>query len=136
MQKQKQKEKTNMKEIATDCGFIVYDDNNNFIGYKMGWSGNGYCFKDSKRLTAKCYIPEYYHDEEDENGIIPNSDGLGYTFGDICDAVEDRAEILDLVIPEEKVLEIAEDLLNLCDWQAIETFLIEYDLEYSATHLV
>lgn len=124
-----------MKEIATDCGFIVYDDNNNFIGYKMGWSGNGYCFKDSKRQTEKCYIPEAYNDEENENGIIPNREGVGYSFEDICEIVRDEANDMDLVIPEDKVREIAEDLLNLCDWQMIETCLIEYDLEYYATNV-
>lgn len=123
-----------MKEIGTDCGFIVYDDNNNFIGYKMGWSGNGFCFKDSKQQTAKCYIPEAHNDEENENGIIPNLEGVGYSFEDICEIVRDEANDMDLAIPEDKVREIAEDLLNLCDWQMIETYLIGYDLENYATN--
>lgn len=124
-----------MKELATDCGFIVYDENNNFIGYKMGWSGNGFCFKDSKQQTAKCYIPEAYNDEEDDNGIIPDIEGVGYTFDDICEIVRDEANDADLVIPEDKIKEIAEDLLNLCDWQMIETYLIGYDLENYATNV-
>lgn len=111
---------TRTRLVEKDCGCVAYDGEE-IVGYKLGHSENGMCFKDkSAKPDEICYIPEAYCNEKDENGIIPVDvvkSRAGYTFNDICKLVrEHENDRKGLNIAEDEIKKIAENVLATCDW--------------------
>lgn len=127
----------------TTSGAILYEDGHR-IGYELGSTFNGECFKDMDAFNndgdACCYISEFEFDEllEDIDSLTEDfHDGKITTEEFIKDKEElvkhagwTRNQLVELVGGKgfEKV---AEYVLEIIDWQSPYTYWNEYEFEPS-----
>ena len=117
-----------MKEIEVTCGFKVYDENGNLIGFKKDYNGEGSVFKDedafNRRPNDICYISEYSCEDEDEGGIIP----LSYATQEGETRVTIRRQVKEHLgkrATAKKIDAYTEDVFYLAEWASISTYRME-----------
>lgn len=131
-----------MKKIEVTIGFKYVDDNDNVVKIESDFTDNGYCYKD---LTAWdknegiIYVPEYGFDDADDNGNFIEGEELKeqWTRESWVKWVKsivfhhNYEEIATLSFEEkEKLIDyIAYNILCMCDWQDLSTYIEEWDWE-------
>lgn len=128
-----------MKKIEADCGFKIYDDDNNLLGYQAGRTDNGYIYKDSVAFYADneniCYICEgdfdgtQIADEGEEYLPVKEAKQCGETRSTIKHQVRE-AFGEDYLLNDEQVDYYAACVFSMADWACIATYLAEnFDIE-------
>lgn len=90
----------------------------------FGYTDNGCCYKDYnayKTGEGICYIPECGVDDNDQ---IDTS----YTRAKIIEVVTDYLKSTDQFKSDEHAEIIAYDIFDTCDWQCIETYMVEMEV--------
>lgn len=120
-----------MKRVEVfPCGFKVYDDNGNLVGYEGDYNGEGFIYKDEDAFFEHpdelCYIPEHAFPENEEEDYVPVEKALtiGETHKTIAEQVRD-AWGDDYMLNDEQVEYFAKDVFGIAEWACIDTYLSE-----------
>ena len=129
-----------MKKVEVfPCGFKVYDDNGNLVGYEGDYNGEGFVYKDEDAFLNHpdelCYIPEHAFPENDEEEdfettpeytYVPVEKALeiGETHKTIVEQCVD-AWGDDYMLTDEQAEYFAKDVFGLAEWACIATYLTE-----------
>lgn len=136
-----------MKKVEVfPCGYKVYDDNGNLVGYEGDYNGEGFVYKDEDAFLNHpdelCYIPEHAFPENDEEEdfettpeytYVPVEKALeiGETHKTIVEQCVD-AWGDDYMLTDEQAEYFAKDVFGIAEWACIDTYLTEnYELDDS-----
>lgn len=121
--------------IEKDNGYI---ENN---AYVLGKGWQGYYYKDIQAFKDKkgvCYIPEYNYgleldgEEQSEQLVIKFEDVDKrdcYTYNSIIELVKSYFKYYNVELTDERAEEIGLDILELADWQHLDSLLDECEWE-------
>ena len=128
-----------MKEIEVTIGWKVLDDNDNVIGYIPDQSENGFCYKDISAYENNegiIYIAECeFINSQDMLTIEDANECCSWTKNQWLSYVrevmddDDICATLDKETYEKVADYIALNVLNICDWQDLSTYIEEWDFE-------
>jgi hypothetical protein len=131
--------KMNTMRKETLIGAVILDNNGKVVGYELGGTDNGWCFKDEdawKSGKGICYISEYgFEDMEEEltdlKAQYENSDMTDEEYAKrkeeiISDNGYTREQIVNMV-GGKGFEKLAESIFYEVDWQSPETLFSEFD---------
>jgi hypothetical protein len=122
-----------MKKVEVfPCGFKVYDDNDNLIGYEPDYYGggcDGYVYKDEDAFLNHpdeiCYIAEHAFDDIEGDYItVDEAKTVGETHKTIVEQCMDMWGE-DYMLTDEQAEYFAKDVFGLAEWACIQTYLTE-----------
>lgn len=129
-----------MKKVEVfPCGFKVYDDNGNLIGYEGDYNGEGFVYKDEDAFLNHpdelCYIPEYAFPENDEEEDFETTPEYTYVpvekaleIGETHKTIVEQCMDMwgeDYMLTDEQAEYFAKDVFGLAEWACIQTYLTE-----------
>lgn len=126
-----------MKKVKVfPCGYKVYDDNDNLIGYEQDYYGegcDGYVYKDEDAFLNHpdeiCYIAEHAFDDiEGDYMTVEEAKTEGETHKTIVEQCMDMWGE-DYMLTDEQIDYLAEDVFHLADWACIATYLEDFEID-------
>lgn len=119
-----------MKKVEVfPCGFKVYDDNGNLVGYEGDYNGEGFVYKDEDAFLNHpdeiCYIAEHAFDDiEGDYMTVEEAKTEGETHKTIVEQCMDMWGE-DYMLTDEQAEYFAKDVFGLAEWACIATYLTE-----------
>lgn len=131
-----------MKKIDVTIGFKYVDDNGNVVKIESDFSNNGYCYKDLSAWDNNegvIYAPEYAFDDADDNGNFIEGKELkeqwtrksweNYVRGIVFHHNYEEIATLSFEEKEKLIDYIAYNILCMCDWEDLSTYLEGWNWE-------
>ena len=127
-----------MKKVEVfPCGYKVYDDNDNLIGYDGNYNGEGFIYKDEDAFLGHpdeiCYIPESVFPEAEgeeaydhEFGMVPVDIALkhGETRKTIAEQIADGYRE-DYMLTDEQIDRCTKSVFQNLEWSCVATNITE-----------
>ena len=118
------------KEEVYPCGYKVYDDNNNLIGYGGEHNGDGYIYKNEDAFVNNpdevCYIPEagFGYDAYKEFISLDEAEKLGETRNTIAEQIAaDYKE--EYMLTDEQLDCCTKCVFHDLEWPCVLTYITE-----------
>lgn len=127
-----------MKKVEVfPCGYKVYDNNDNLIGYEGNYNGEGFIYKDEDAFVNNpdeiCYISESVFPEADEEEAYDHEYGMvsvdiALKYGDtrktIAEQIADGYRE-DYMLTDEQIDRCTESVFQDLEWSCVATNITE-----------
>lgn len=120
-----------MKKEEMTYGGVYLNKSGKVTAYFGGATENGFVFRNDKAKGDEiCYIPELSFDECSEDCTMTKEEAAqyGYTFNQLMRLVSDELKYDNINVSDNRLDEIARNVLGELDWLCPETYLKSVDL--------